>query len=315
MAHQLWIGIDISSKWLDVATFPATEARRFPYTEEGLAALLAWLAGRDVAGIAMEATGGIERQLAYVLANAGKPPRILNPKRVRDFAKSITPAKNDRIDAAMIARYAAIAPGAPIARDLAREALAEMVGLRQLLSEQVTALLNHGRLLRQPSARAHIASQVKVLRARMQRIARDIEAAIKASAELADQAALLRSMPGVGPVVSAGLLALVPELGRLSAAKVAALLGVAPFDDDSGDRRGKRRISGGRVAPRNLLYMAALVASRRNPVMQAFYERLRARGKPAKVALVAVMHKMLTRLNAMVHTGHAWDPDHRGAHA
>jgi transposase len=276
-----------------------------------MAALLDWLASRDIAGIAMEATGGIERQLAYALANAGKAPRILNPKRVRSFAKAITPAKNDRIDAAMIAHYAAVAPGAPIERDLAREAVAEMVGLRQLLSDQVTALLNHGRRLRQPSLRAYIASQIKTLRARMQRIAREIDAAIKASAELAERAALLRSMPGIGPVVSAGLVALMPELGKLSAAKISALLGVAPFDDDSGDRSGKRRISGGRVAPRNLLYMAALVASRRNPVMRSFYERLRARGKPAKVALVAVMHKMLTRLNAMLHTGQAWDPDHR----
>lgn len=114
----------------------------------------------------------------------------------------------------------------------------------------------------------------------------------------------------VGPVVSAGLIARLPELGRLSAAKVAALVGVAPYDDDSGERSGKRRISGGRIDLRNLLYMAALVASRRNPVMQRFYERLRARGKPAKVALVAVMHKMLNRLNAMVHTGQPWDPAH-----
>jgi transposase len=310
MAQQLWIGIDVSSKWLDVATWPATTTARFVYTDEGLTALLAWLAERSVAGVAMEATGGIERQLAYRLADAGLAPRILNPKRVRDFAKSITAAKNDRIDAMMIARYAAIAPGTPLQRDPAREALAEMVGLRQFLSDQITALLNHGRGLRQASLRAQIASQVKDLRGRMQRLARAIEAAIEASEPIAAQSAVLRSMPGVGPAVSAGLLAWLPELGQLNAAKVAALVGVAPYDDDSGQRSGKRHISGGRMAVRNLLYMAALVASRRNPVMQRFYERLRARGKPAKVALVAVMHKMLNRLNAMAHTGQPWDPDH-----
>ena len=190
-----------------------------------------------------------------------------------------------------------------------------MVGLRQLLSEKVVALINHGRLLRVAALRAQIASLVKDLRARMQRIGRDIEAAIKACAPVAAQCALLRSMPGVGPVVSAGLIAWLPELGALSAAKVAALVGVAPYDDDSGARSGKRHIAGGRMAVRNLLYMAALVASRRNPVMQRFYERLRARGKPAKVALVAVMHKMLNQLNAMAHTGRAWDPAHVCARA
>jgi transposase len=310
MAQQLWVGIDVCAKWLDIATWPATENKRFPYTDEGIAALLAWLASRAVADIAMEATGGIERRLAYLLADAGRAPRILNPKRVRDFANAITAAKNDRIDAMMIARFASVVPGAPLQRDPAREALAEMVGLRQLFSGQITALRNHGKLLRQPALRAQIASQVKALRARMQKISQDIEAAIKACASLAEPCALLRSMPGVGPVVSAAVIAWLPELGRLSPAKVAALVGVAPYDDDSGDRSGKRHISGGRIDLRNLLYMAALVASRRNPVMQRFYERLRARGKPAKVALVAVMHKMLNRLNAMVHTGQPWDPAH-----
>lgn len=310
MAQLLWIGIDVCGEWLDVATWPSTEIKRFPYTDEGIAALLAWLASLAVAGIAMEATGGIERRLAYVLADVGRAPRILNPKRVRDFASSITAAKNDRIDAMMIARFASVVPGAPLQRDVVREALAEMVGLRQLFSDQVTALRNSGRLLRQPAVRAQIASQVKALRVRMRQIAKDIEATITASAPLAAECALLRSMPGVGPVVSAAVIAWLPELGHLSAAKVAALVGVAPYDDDSGNRSGKRHISGGRMDLRNLLYMAALVASRRNPVMQRFYERLLARGKPAKVALVAVMRKMLIRLNAMVHTGQPWDPAH-----
>lgn len=310
MAHPVLIGIDVSGKWLDTQTHPPTATKRFAYTEEGVASLVAWQADDDVTCIAMEATGGIERPLAEALAKAGRTVRILNPKRVRDFARAITPAKNDRIDAAMIAHYAAVVPGAPMQRDAARDALSELVSLRQMFSEQVTALLNHGRQLKQKGPRGYIAAEVKALRLRIQTLNRDIEAAIKASAPLAAQSELLRSMPGVGPVVSAGLLAWVPELGQISAAKVAALVGVAPFDDDSGARSGKRRISGGRVNPRNLLYMAALVASRRNPVMKIFYDRLRARGKLAKVALVAVMHKMLIRLNAMLHTGKAWNPEH-----
>jgi transposase len=315
MAQQFWIGIDLSGAWLDVATYPATTHQRFAYNDTGVAALLLWLTGLSVAGIAMEATGGLERALAHVLADAGHPPRILNPRRVRDFARAITAAKNDRIDAAMIAHFAATAPGPVMQRDPDREALAEIVGLRQLLSDQLTALLNHGRGVRQPVLRTRIAAQAKALRLRIQQLNRDIAAAIAASEKLAAMAALMRSMPGIGPVVAAALLAWLPELGRLSPAKVAALVGVAPFDDDSGGRSGRRHIAGGRMDVRNLLYMAALVASRRNPVMQRFYERLRTAGKPAKVALVAVMHKMLNRLNAMIHTGKKWNPDHVSARA
>jgi transposase len=310
MAQPIWVGLDISGKWLDVGSYPKRETMRLPYTDVGIADLMVWLAGRSVVGVAMEATGGIERTVAYALADAGHQPRIVNPKRVRDFSKAISPVKNDRIDACRIAHFAATVAVTPIARDKARERLDEMVTTRQFLLGQLTAARNHARLLRTPAMRAHMASQIKAMRTRMAAVERAIEVAIEADEAIDRQRDLLCTMPGVGPVVGAALVAWLPELGQLSPGKLAALVGVAPFDDDSGDRSGKRHISGGRIGLRNLLYMAALSASSHNPVMKAFYERLLARGKLKKVALVAVMHKMLTRLNAMQRTGQAWNGNH-----
>jgi transposase len=310
MAHPIWVGIDVSGKWLDVGSHPQTETLRFPNTDAGIADLLAWLAARPVNGVAMEATGGIERTVAYALAGAGYQPRIVNPKRVRDFSKAISPAKNDRIDACRIAHFAATVAVVPIERDLVRERLDEMLTTRQFLMAQLIAARNHARLLRVPAMRTHMANQIKTMRTRMAAVERDIEAAIKADAAIAQDRKRLCTMPAIGPVVGAGFVAWLPELGRLSGGKIAALVGVAPFDDDSGDRNGKRHISGGRVGLRNLLYMAALSAIQYNPVMKAFYQRLLAAGKLKKVALVAVMHKMLTRLNAMQRTGQDWNAGH-----
>ena len=310
MAHPVWVGIDVSGKWLDVGSHPPTETLRLPNTDAGIADLLAWLAARPVSGVAMEATGGIERTVAYALADAGHQPRIVNPKRVRDFAKAISPAKNDRIDAGRIAHFAATVAVVPIERDLVRERLDEMLTTRQFLMAQLIAARNHARLLRVPAMRTQMASHIKLLRTRMAAVDAAIEAAIKADAGLAQDRKRLCTMPSIGAVTGAGFVAWLPELGRLSGGKIAALVGVAPFDDDSGDRSGKRHISGGRVGLRNLLYMAALSAIQYNPVMKAFYERLLAAGKLKKVALVAVMHKMLTRLNAMQRTGQDWNPGH-----
>jgi transposase len=310
MAHSDWVGIDISGKLLDVGTHPTRQITQVAYTDDGIATFVAWLAERDVAGIAMEATGGLERRLVRALLVAGYRPRLLNPKRVRDFAKALGPVKNDRIDACRIAHFAATFPGAPIERDEVRERLDEMATTRHFLSEALIAARNHARHQELPAMRTLMARRIKELRADIGRVDRAINGLIKADQALAERRDRMCSMIGIGPVVSAGLLAWLPELGRLPSAKLAALVGVAPFDDDSGARHGQRHISGGRVAVRNLLYMAALVASRHNSVMKAHYEQLVARGKPAKVALVAVMHKTLTCLNAMMRTGTSWDPQH-----
>jgi transposase len=310
MAQPLWVGIDVSGKWLDIGTYPQQETTRFAYTDAGLIELLAWLAARQPAGVAMEATGGIERTLADVLIDAGHKPRILNPKRVRDFSKSVSPAKNDRIDACRIAHFAAAVAGEPIERDHVRERLDEMVTARQFLTHQLIAARNHARRLRVPAMRTQLADYIKAIRTRIAAVERAIEAAIEADAAIAEDRERLCTMPGIGPVSGAGLVAWLPELGRMPAAKIAALVGVAPFDDDSGDHNGQRHIEGGRKALRNLLYMAAVSASQHNPVMKAFYNRLIGAGKRKKVALVAVMHKMLTRLNAMQRTHQPWNGDH-----
>ena len=262
-------------------------------------------------GVATEATGGIERTVAYALADHGYQPRIVNPKRVRDFSKAISPAKNDRIDACRIAHFAATVAVQPVERNKVRERLDEMMTTRQFLSGRLVATRNHARLLRSLPMRAQMAGQIKAIRTRIKAVERDIEAVVEA---IGTDRTRLCTMPSIGAVVGTGLVAWLPELGRLSAAKIAALVGLAPFDDDSGGRSSKRHISGGRVGLRNLLYMAALSAIRYNPVMKAFYEQLLARGKLEKVALVAVMHKMLTRLNAMQRTGQAWNCDHVSIH-
>lgn len=258
----------------------------------------------------MEATGGIERSVAYAPDAAGYQPRIVNPRRVRDFSKAISPVKNDRIDACRIAHFAATVAGMPIERDMVRERLDEMVTTRQFLMAQLIAARNHARRLRVPAMRTQMASQVKTLRTRMAAVDGAIEAAVAADEAIAQDRERLCTMPGIGAVTGTAPVAWRPELGRLPAGKIAALVGVAPFGDDSGARSGQRHISGGRVRRRNLLYMAALSAIRYNPVMKAFDQRLRATGKLKKVALVAVMHKMLTRLNAMPRTGRDWNGGH-----
>nr|WP_275112902.1 transposase [Rhodopila globiformis] len=302
--------MDISGKWLDVGSYPQRETIRFPHTDAGIADLLAWLAARPVSGVAMEAAGGIERTLAYALADAGHQPRLVNPKRVRDFAKAISPARNDRIDAGRIAHFAATVALAPIERDLVRERLDKMLTTRQFLMAQLIAARNQARLLRVPAMRTQMASHIKLLRTRMAAVDHAIAAVVATDQAIAQDRARLCTMPSIGAVTATALLAWLPELGRLSAGKIAALVGVAPFDDDSGARNGQRHISGGRVGLRNLLYMAALSAIQHNAVMKAFHERLLAAGKLKKVALVAVMHKMLTGLNAMQRTGQAWNAGH-----
>jgi transposase len=310
MAQPVWVGIDVSGKWLDIGTHPQHQTIRFAYTDAGMMDLLAWLAARTVSGVAMEATDGIERTIADALADAGYKPRILNPKRVRDFAKGISLAKNDRLDACRIAHFAATVPGEPIERNKARERLDEMVTARQFLQHQMVAARNHARLLRVPAIRVQMASHIKAIRKGLLAVEREIAAALAADKAMCEDYARYRTMPGIGAVNGAGFVAWLPELGRLSAAKISALVGVAPFDDDSGDRSGQRHIAGGRKALRNLLYMAAVTASRHNPVMKAFYNRLVGQGKLKKVALVAVMHKMLTRLNAMQRNRQPWNGDH-----
>lgn len=302
-----WIGLDVAKAVLDGVVRPTGEVVQFANDAAGHAALIAWATPLAPTALVLEATGGYERAAVLALAAAGLPVVVVNPRQVRDFARSTGQlAKTDRLDAAMLALFAERVQPAP--RPLTDEAtaeLAELITRRQQLLAMLTMEKN-----RLPQVRTRVRRDVQAhitwLERRVAETDDDLRQAIEASPVWRVQEQLLQSVPGIGPVVSRTLLALLPELGRLNRKEIAALVGVAPLARDSGTWRGRRVIWGGRAAVRRVLYMAALVASRRNPVLKALYTRLVAAGKAKKVALVACMRKLLTILNAILHTGTPW---------
>ena len=308
--EALVVGIDVSKDMLDVAVLPTGEALRLPNTGKGWGKLVRRLVGRPVAVVAFEATGGYERGLLKALHAAGLPAARINPRRVRDFAKACGAlAKNDRMDALIIARFAASLPPRLTELDPAVDALAELVCARRQLSEDITRAANQAEHAVSAVIRRIGGRRIRTLQAELKLIEQEIAKAIAAEARLADKDRLLRTAPGVGAVTSATLLALLPELGQLDNRAVACLVGVAPFDQDSGKLKGQRCIQGGRRPLRDALYMAALGAIRtRQSIFRACYQRLVANGKKPKVAIVAVMRKLITTLNAMLRDNHAWTP-------
>ena len=296
------IGIDVSKVRLDV--YSLEDGRRLAVGNDaaGIAALAdrLGLSARDL--LVMEASGGYERRAHRHLSERGLRVAIGNAARVRDFAKaSGRLAKTDRVDAEMIAHYGAFARPAPTPLvDGARQMLAELLAYRRQLTAEITARSQQLGHLATPALRQRAEAALGRLRAERQEMAQLIAQAIAADGALAAAAALLRSMPGVGPVLVATLLAELPELGTLDRRRIASLVGVAPVAKDSGTRQGRRPIRGGRGGVRAPLYMAALVASRSNPTLRTVYERLLANAKPPKLALVVLMRKMLIALNAML---------------
>lgn len=312
MAHpRVVVGIDVSKDRLDVHLHP--EGRRFAVGNDptGLASLLAALGG-PVAEVALEASGGYEKAAVGRLTAAGLTVRVLDPHRVRLFARSRGRwAKNDAIDAATIALYAATVAGAPEKRpDPAVERLAELVTFRRQLGDALAAAANQARHLEDRELARLSRRRIAQLEAMTLRLDRRIAEHVAAAPGLPERAAILRSVKGVGPVLAATLLAFLPELGRLTRRQAAALAGVAPYDRDSGRKRGYRAIFAGRRAVRNVLYMAALAAARANPDIKAFHDRLRAAGKRPKVALVACMRKLLVTLNALLRDQRPWAAEH-----
>jgi len=304
------VGVDLSAARWDVACYPHGPAASFPTTPQGQADFLAWFAEHaHGACVACEASGGLERTLLILLAPTAISLRILDAARVRIFANAAGKrAKNDRIDAALIAHYAATFPGKPAQRDEPRALLAELLNVRDRLVADITATTNQARSAANKSIKSMLTRQLATMTRWLRQADTQLEAAIKANPQMAARAALLRSMPGIGPANAARLLARLPELGQVGPRQAAALVGVAPYDNDSGGRNGKRHISGGRKDLRNTIYMAALVAKKHNPVLAAVYERLIAAGKPPKVALVAIMRKIIVILNAMLKTAQPWQP-------
>lgn len=256
----------------------------------------------------LEATGGFEHVIVAAVASAGLPVVVANPRQVRDFGRAIGQlAKTDRIDAALLALFAErVRPEPRPLPDAAAQALEAVLTRRRQLLEMLTAERNRLGFARAPQIRRGIQQHIRWLERQLVDVDRDLAHAIQASPVWRATEDLLRSVPGIGPIVSRTLIGELPELGRLSRKQIAALVGVAPLARDSGTLRGKRLIWGGRAAVRAVLYMGALVATRHNPVIRAFYQKLRTAGKPAKVALTACMRKLLVILNAMVRTETPW---------
>jgi transposase len=304
-----FIGIDVAKAQLEFASRPSGEAGTVANDEAGIAALMARCQAAGAELIVCEATGGYEAGLVAALARAGLPVVVANPRQVRDFAKATGQlAKTDAIDAAVLALFAErVRPEPRVLPDAAVQALGALLTRRRQLVEMLGAERNR-LLIAAPAVRRDLQQHIRFLERRLREADADLHTAVKASPVWRVKDNLLQSVPGVGRVVSLTLLAQLPELGRLSHKEIAALVGVAPLARDSGTLRGKRLVYGGRAPVRAVLYMAALVASRRNPVIRAFYERLRAAGKPAKVALTACMRKLLVILNAIARSGTPWRP-------
>ncbi len=307
MTSKAYVGIDVSKRGLEVAVYETQECRSFGNDPDGCAALVAWLKDLQPALIVLEATGGYERRAAKALREAGFRVAVVNPTRIRRFAEALgILAKTDRIDAQVIAHFASVVQPVPNGQQTSlEERLAACVERRrQLLDEQVA---EKNRLYTCPAfVRENIEEHLDWLQEHIQALEKEIHTCIQQKPEWQARAEWMDSVPGVGAVTASTMVAELPELGQLNRQKIAALVGVAPFNKDSGPKRGKRRIFGGRTGVRRTLYMAALSATRCNPVIRAFYEKLLKRGKLKKVALTACMRKLLVILNAMVRKGEAW---------
>jgi transposase len=298
-----YVGIDVSKAQFDWASRPSGERHRVPNTEAGVSGLVEQWRVAPPTAIVVEATGRLEVPLVSALAAAGLPVSVVNPRQVRDFAKATGRwAKTDALDAAVLAQCAdAVRPTPrPIADDATQDLRALLTRRRQLLDMRTA---EQQRLSGAPR-RVHqqIQAHLAWLDHQLAQLEKDLTQMIRALPVWREQEDLLRSVPGIGPVLSRTLLAELPELGTRSPKQPAALVGVAPLNRDSGTWRGRRTCWGGRATVRRVLYMATLVATKWNPVIRAFYTRRRGAGKPAKVALVACMHKLLTILNAMLKT-------------
>jgi transposase len=291
-----YVGVDVSKARLDVAVRPTGERYSVANDPEGIETLLGGLEEVDPPKlVVLEATGGFERPAAMAIAASGIPVAVVNPRKVRDFAKATgTLAKTDRIDAYVLARFAeALKPEPKALPDEEAVLLGEIIDRRRQLIGMLVAENNRLSATVSSPVKKRVRAHLRWLEKELKRAERDLEDVVEASPVWRENEALLRSVPGVGPTLARTLLAELPELGTLTHKRLCALVGVAPFSRDSGRMRGKREVWGGRARVRSALYMSAMVASRYNPLIRQFYERLVEAGKPKKVALVACMRKLL----------------------
>lgn len=309
--HSLNVGIDVSKATLDVAVRPTGQYWPVPHTDAGVHDLVVQLTRLRPSLVVLEATGGLETHLTGALAGAGLAVVVVNPRQVRDFAKATGKlAKTDAIDAHVLAHFAeAVHPTPRPLPDAQTRAIAALMARRRQLVAMLVAEKNR---LRSASAplRRRIQPHIVWLQRELKDLDKDLSDTLRQSPLWREQDQLLQSVPGVGPVLSLTLLAQLPELGTLNRKQIAALVGVAPLNRDSGTLRGKRTVWGGRATVRAALYMGALVATRWNSTLRIFYQRLCDKGKPKKVALTACMHKLLTILNAILKHRTPWQPNH-----
>lgn len=305
---KVYVGIDVSKAHLEVSVGADQTSWQVENNAEGIGELVQKLSGVRPALIVLEATGGYEMAGAGALALAKLPVAVVNPRQVRDFAKSLGRlAKTDPIDAQVLKRFGeAVQPEPRALADAQTQQLQAILGRRRQLIEMLVAENNRLHLAHK-EVLLGLKDHIAWLQQSLDDLDKDLRDLLKNSPIWREKDDLLRSVPGVGPVLSTTLLAELPELGTLNRKKIAALVGVAPYNCDSGKMHGKRAIWGGRASIRSVLYMATLSAVRCNPVIRAFYERLVRAGKEAKVALVACMRKLLTILNAMMYNHKHWE--------
>jgi transposase len=306
-SNPVTIGIDVAKARLDVAARPSGDQWQVANTEEGIADLLAKLRPLAPALIVLEASGGWELAVVAALAEAKLPVAVVNPRQVHDFAKAVGQlAKTDQLDAQVLARFGeAVRPEPRPLPDAGAQALADVLARRrQVIGMQTAERQRLGTA--GPQVRARIEAHLAWLERELTELDDDLGRRLRESPLWREREDLLRSVPGVGPVVATTLVAELPELGQLDRKRIAALVGLAPLARDSGTSRGKRLVWGGRGRGRAALYMAALVATRHNPTIRTFYARLLKAGKAKKVALTACMHKLLLILNAIVRTNAPW---------
>ena len=307
MNSEAYVGVDVSKLLLDVNVLPSDQAQQFTNDGKGVKQLVTFLRKTDPALIVFESTGGLEMLAVSALAEHQLPVVIINPRQVRDFAKATGRlAKTDAIDAGTIARFARdIRPEIRPLKDEHAQALSALNTRRRQMVDMLVAEKNRLHSALKPN-RKSIQQHIRWLEKALENINNDIDQMIKKSPTFCKNNKILQSFKGVGPVTAATLLSDLPELGSMDRKKIAALVGVAPLNCDSGQYRGRRRIMGGRANVRRNLYMAAIASIRHNSMIRAFYDRLITAGKPPKLALTACMRKILVILNAMMKNRSYW---------
>lgn len=303
------VGIDVGKAKLDVGVSGEKRVREWANDEAGRVEVRDWIAHREPELVVVEASGGYEAAIVSELVETGQAVALVNPTRVRAFARAEgLLAKTDKIDARLIARFGAtMKPKAQARRTESQLELNQLVTRRRQLVLMVGIEKNRLETAA-PAMQEHIKRHIAWLQADIKALQEQISQAIAANPQGAERAKQVESVPGLGPITACTLLADLPELGQLNRQQIAALVGVAPFNHDSGKHRGKRRIFGGRTSVRSVLYMATLSATRHNPVIKSFYQHLLKQGKVKKVALTACMRKLLVILNTIVKSGQLWNP-------